>query len=359
MFAGHKALYKLIAGILVLTSITACDVPYYWQAAKGHYDLMQARRPVADIINDSNTTTQLTSTLKDILAARAFALSLLELEDNQSYLTYVELDRPYVTWNVFATPELSMENHTWCYPIAGCVSYRGYFAKEKAQAKAQILAKEGMDTFVGGASAYSTLGWFDDPILSTFISSNPLANAALLFHELAHQTLYVKDDSQFNESYATAIEQILLQRWVQQNNLQSQWLTYQQAKDRNNAFMALIIANKEARQEVYQADLPMAEKRRLKHLLIEELNQQYQQFKKDWDNYSGFDSWMEKGVNNAQISTIATYYQWVPAIHNRYQQLNQRVTTLIEECQELASLDTDNRTKVLNQWASEKFDYTQ
>ena len=348
---GSKMLSRTLGRTLavgtLMASVSGCQIPYYWQAVSGHMAIMGDRRPIEEVIADPATSPSLKAQLEALQEARAFALPLLGLENNKSYRSYVDLGRDAVTWNVFATPELTMDNKTWCFPVAGCVSYRGYFSKDRAERYAQQLDRQGLDTYVGGASAYSTLGWFADPVLNTFISPNALANAALLFHELAHQTLYLKGDSTFNESYATSLEQILVQRWLQAKDQMASWPEFLQHQQRKQDFTQLIVRHQQLRKALFESPLSDAEKHAAKQQQIAELRADYQTFKASWNQYPGYDQWMAKSLNNAQLSTVATYHQWVPAFWQLYRQLDENLPQFLAYCQELKDLPVGEREQRL------------
>lgn len=349
----------MILSCLLLPTLTGCDAPYYWQAARGQWHLIQQKQPIEDLLNATDTPEPTKESLHYLLQVREFALQQLALTDNRSYLEYVDLQRNYVSWNVFATPELSMQNHTWCYPIAGCVSYRGYFSEQQAQDYARQLQQQGFDTYVGGVGAYSTLGWFDDPVLSTFLQRGKLSLAALLFHELAHQVLYVKDDTVFNESFATSVETILLQRWIQRQDLQNQWQPYEQAQQRQQAFTRLIMEHKQRREQLFKSDLTDEQKRAEKQRLIHALAKDYTLLKQTWQGYSGYDEWFRAGLNNAQLSTVAAYHELTPgflALHEQTQQdqPDQKLASFLKQCSELAKLSKEQRHERLNQLAGTK-----
>ncbi len=179
---------------------------YYMQAAAGQWEVIRNREPVADVINDADTPSELVERLRIVDAARDYSIEQLGLPDNKSYRSYTDLERDFVVWNVFAAPEFSLQPKRWCFPVAGCVSYRGYFKKESAIRESERLADKGFDVAVGGVVAYSTLGKFSDPLLNTMMRWDDVRLVAVLFHELAHQVVYVKGDSGFNESFATAVE---------------------------------------------------------------------------------------------------------------------------------------------------------
>ena len=349
MWKPSKSAFCILA-ISISCLLASCDAPYYWQAVHGHWDLMRHKRPISEILESDTTPPETKEGLSYLMDVRSFGLAQLDLEDNRSYLEYVDLEREYVTWNVFATPELSMQNHTWCYPIAGCVSYRGYFAKQDAEHYAEKMQEDGYDVYVGGVGAYSTLGWFADPVLSTFLDRGKLSLAALLFHELAHQILYVQDDSVFNESFASAVEDILLQRWVEHQGLVTNWQEYQNAETRHQAFIQLILNNKQQRSDLYESDRSDEEKRRLKATLIEELRADYEQFKQTW-KISGYDQWFASDLNNAQLSTVATYNELKPGFANLFNQKDQNLSEFLEACRQLATQEKDQRHQHLLQLA--------
>jgi len=258
-------LKKVIVGmqILICSAILwGCQtVHYYSQAIDGQCRILLKRQPISAIMADSESPQSLRERLMFILKVREFAKNELRLPVNNHYLTYVDLNRPFVLWNVFAAPEFSLASKTWCYPVAGCAAYRGYFAETDAQQYADRLSKQGYDVFVGGVTAYSTLGWFDDPVLSTFIRFSEARTAALIFHELAHQILYVKDDTAFNESFATFVEQEGLRRWQHASGSERIYIEYLRQHRRREQFVQLILHYRQRLELLYQTDLTPSEKR--------------------------------------------------------------------------------------------------
>ncbi|CBL45035.1 Hypothetical protein HDN1F_14520 [gamma proteobacterium HdN1] len=337
----RSPLRRPIASIFALTAsvilLNGCEtLGYYVQAAQGQWELMSARQPIPALIANPDTPESLRHKLALVQEARAFAQTELQLKADESYTSYVQLDRPYVVWNVFAAPEFSIQAQQWCFPIAGCVAYRGYFHKADAARYALQLSESGLETWVSGVSAYSTLGWFDDPLLSSVIHQSDTELAALIFHELAHQTLYISgkstasdssfnsstfnsstfNSSTFNESYATVIEQEGIRRWLKAHGQPQEWPRYLQGKARNEQFIALILDYRKQLDTLYRQDLPDLEKRRQKSVLAENLRNHYKHIKEsEWQGFSGYDAWMQGPLNNAQISTIATYHELVPALN--------------------------------------------
>jgi hypothetical protein len=214
----RRALRLLLPALLLALLLPACSsLGYYGQAVNGQLQLLARRQPIDSLLEAESTPADLRARLALVRQLLDFAAQELALPVHDQYRSYVELDRPFVVWNVFATPEFSMQPKTWCFPVAGCVAYRGWFSEARARADARRLREAGFDVFVGGVAAYSTLGWFSDPVLSTVLYREDHRLAMLLFHELAHQVAYTRDDSVFNESFATAVEQLGLAAWLAAN----------------------------------------------------------------------------------------------------------------------------------------------
>src|ERR1700753_1223482 len=223
---------RVLLVITLLATLPGCGTMYLAQAAGGQIHVLNARKPIDKVVADPKTPDPLRARLVEVRAARAFAVSELHLPDNRSYRTYADIKRPYVVWNVVATPEFSIEPKHWCFPIAGCVAYRGYFKERSARKFAAKLAAQGFDVTVGGVPAYSTLGKFADPVLSTMMRYDDSDLVAIIFHELAHQLLYVKNDTEFNEAFATMVEQAGLERWLEANGRSDSFQRYRKDSTR-------------------------------------------------------------------------------------------------------------------------------
>lgn len=285
---------------------------YYTQAARGQYSLLSASRPVDDWLNDSTTDAQLKERLEKAKKIRQFAVHELGLPNNGSYKNYTDLKRPYVLWNVVATPELSLKPKQWCFPIAGCVNYRGYYSKNAAQRYATELRNNGSDVQVSGVPAYSTLGWFNDPFLSTYIRYPDSELARLVFHELAHQVVYIKGDSEFNESFATAVEETGVQRWLAANGDEQMRTRHAEFTKRKEDFLILLLKHRNALKSNYQSDTADDEKRTKKARIFTELQEDYQKLKVTWGGYAGYDRWFAEPLSNAHLTSVATYNDLVP-----------------------------------------------
>lgn len=338
--------------------LTGCDLPYYWQAAAGQLDLIQRRQPITDLLAEDTTPATLRQQLQYVLDVRAFAHNELHLVTGNNYTHYADLERPHVVWNVFATQALSLKNERWCFPVAGCVPYRGYFTETDALAFAQSLAEQGLDTYVGGVPAYSTLGWFDDAVLNTFIGRDSLSLAGLLFHELAHQTVYIPDDATFNESFATAVENIGLERWIEAAGLQQLLPEYQQARQRQQQFLALVLHNRAQRETLFNSHQSDSEKHAGKARLQAQLLQDYQTLKQSWNGYGGYDRWFAGPLNNAQLSTVATYHQLEPGFRTLFEQSHRDFATFYHHCRTLGQKSREERHLLLNRLANGQIVYT-
>lgn len=334
----------MILLLLASLSLAGCGtLAYYGQAVSGHLGLMNARVPIEDVIADPATPTAVRERLQVALAAREFAVTELGLPDNDSYTRYVQLDRPAVVYNVFAAPEFSLQPRQWCFPVAGCVVYRGYFSRERAEREAARYAAQGYDTWVGGAAAYSTLGRFEDPLLSSMLYSDDARLAGLLFHELAHQRLYVKGDSAFNEAFATAIEEEGVRRWLSEADRHEELAAWQAFGARVRAFEFLLGRTRVHLQEIYSSGRPADEMRAAKAAAFAQLEREYAALKASWDGWSGYDRWFEAPLNNARLIPSATYRGLVPAFRILLQQAGGDLASFYASCEALAALPQAER----------------
>ena len=310
----RRWLVSLFTISLVLTSTGCAQLSYYAQATQGQLGLVASAKPIDQWLADPNVSDQLKQRLTRTQQIRKFAVQELELPDNGSYTKYADLNRPYVVWNVIATPELSMKPVQWCFPIAGCVDYRGYYRKEDAQRFANDLRSQGYEVRVSGVPAYSTLGWFDDPVLSTFIAYPEAEVARMLFHELAHQVAYAPGDTPFNESFATTVESIGVEQWLDKHGNPDSRERYREFRQRKRDFIDLLTQHRLRLEEVFASDITEDEKRNQKALVITSLKQAYHQIRDEkWGGYSGYDQWFNEPITNAHFVLVATYEELVPA----------------------------------------------
>ena len=340
--------FGTVAGIALAAMLSGCaQLGYYAQAVHGQLAVQAEARPIAEVLADPASGEKLKARLARVQQIRAFAVDELSLPDNGSYKSYADLKRPFVLWNVVATPELSLVPKHWCFPIAGCVDYRGYYDKRDAVAFAEQLRGEGYDVRVGGVPAYSTLGWFDDPILSTFIGYADADLAGIVFHELAHQKVYAAGDTQFNESFATTVEQTGVERWLAEHGDQQQRVAYQLQQQRQHDFLGLLLRFRARLEENYARDVSDDDKRAQKAAIFGDLQQAYQQMKAGWGGYSGYDRWFAEPLSNAHLASVASYHDFVPAFSTLLQQEGS-FPKFYQAVQELAALGKGERHRRLS-----------
>ena len=309
----HPLLSLAVAAFAAVLLGSCSTLSYYAQAVHGHMSLMQAARPIDDWLRDDTTGAPLRDRLLHAREIRRFASDELALPDNDSYKRYADIGRSAVVWNVFATPELSLQLKTWCYPVVGCAAYRGYYERERAEAAAAELRAEGYDVGVTPVPAYSTLGWFSDPLLNTFIESNDADLARLLFHELAHQVVYVSGDTRFNESFATAVERAGVARWLARGADAKATATYQLREQRRAQFIALLREHRASLEALYAAPGDDAHKRAAKAAAFRQLRDDYARLRDGpWQGWPGFDAFFARDLNNAHLAALAVYTDLVP-----------------------------------------------
>jgi len=342
-----RAKYWLATACSVLLLAGCAQLRYYVQAAHGQYALWSDARPIDDWLGDPNTDPRLKARLEKALLIRRFAVKELGLPNNASYKNYAALSRPFVLWNVVATPELSLRPIQWCFPIAGCVSYRGYYSKADATAYADELSEDGNDVQVGGVPAYSTLGWFSDPLLSTFINYSDAELARMVFHELSHQVVYVQGDTQFNESFATAVEEAGVERWMELYGTPEMRESYVRNNARRQDFLALLVKHRQMLADNYASKTSTRHRRAEKARIFAHLKSDYQKLKESWGGYAGYDRWFAEPLTNAHLSAVGTYHDYLPA----FRELMKQERTFVRfygAAQKLALLDFAQRQQQLD-----------
>ena len=337
----------LAAALAAGCAATTVDLPYYWQSAVGQVSLLQRARPIGELLADPALDERLRPKLRRVQEIRSFASRELGLPDNGSYTRYADLGRPFVVWNVFATPELSMQMKQWCFPVAGCVTYRGYFDREAAERHAAELRSQGWEAYVAGVPAYSTLGWFDDPVLNTFVHRPDGELARLIFHELAHQVLYVKGDSAFNESFATAVEEAAVERWLDAEGNPAVREAYRRFAERRRAFVALLVRHRDALAAVYEGDASDDEKRAGKQAVLASLQEGYRALKAGWGGWAGYDRWFAQPLTNAHLASVATYHELVPGFRRLLDEAGGELPRFFGRARELAALPAAERRALL------------
>ena len=299
----------LAAAALLLAGCSTAE--FYFQGITGEVDLLSRARPIAAVLANARDPV-VRAKLERVVAIRDFASRELGLPDNLSYRRYTEIERRFVTWNVFGAPQLSLSPLQWCFPIAGCVNYRGYFNEADARSEAARLAADGDDVYIGGVPAFSTLGYFADPMLSTFIRYPDVEIARLIFHELAHQVLYAKDDTVFNESYAVTVEEEGLRRWLAAQHDPELDRQYALSERYRTTFRALIERARERLAKLYTSDASIEAKRVGKAEAFAAMREEYEATKRAWGGFSVYDYWFQQGPNNASLAAVALYTQKVP-----------------------------------------------
>jgi predicted aminopeptidase len=348
---GRRRRWPIVVAVLAgVVTLAACatfeTVDYYWQGAAGQIELLANSQPIPDVIGKSDAA--LAERLKRIHEIREFASRELGLPNNGSYTRYTDLGRAYVTWNVFATPELSLKPRQWCFPIAGCVNYRGYFREAQAAGESKRLKAAGDDVYVGGVPAYSTLGWFDDPVLSSFVSWPETEIARLIFHELAHQLIYVKSDSAFNESYATTVEEAGLARWLASRHDSQLDKLAARADHMRAIFRDLVRTTRTKLSEIYGSNASDDDKRRAKLEIVAAMKAAYESAKQGDPALSGYDRWFAQQPNNAALAAVGLYTDRVPAFRELLHEANDDLATFYQRVRELAARPKRQRDAALD-----------
>ena len=340
--------FGTLAMLASLGLTSGCStVGYYAQAAAGHADVMRRSRPVADWLADPGTPPALRSRLILSQRLRDFAATELKLPDNSSYRRFADLERPAAVWNVVAAPALSLTLKTWCFPVMGCVGYRGFFDRGAADALAAQLRAEGLEVSVYGVPAYSTLGFSNwlggDPLLNTFIGWPEGELARMIFHELAHQVAYAADDTTFNESFATAVERIGARAWLQHRADSAALAEQQRTDERRQQFRQLALRWRGALETLYAAELPTAEKLERKAELMAALRADFALIKAErWGGFAGYDDWLAR-ANNASFGVLAAYNELVPEFERLFERSGRDHQAFHAQVRVLAALPREQR----------------
>ena len=348
LFSGRYRLVLLAGSVLVAIAAAGCStVGYYAQSINGHFAMLRAARPIPEVVADPAVEESLKQRLQRAEQIRTFASSELALPDNQSYRSYANLQRPFVVWNVFAAPELTLDLKQWCYPVVGCAVYRGYFDRDAADRMAEQLRGEGYEVNVSGVPAYSTLGWFADPLLNTFIGGNEGQLAGLIFHELAHQVVFVGGDTTFNESFATAVEREGVRRWLAKHGDDASRAAYAEYAQRRAQFLDLLLQYREALLQNYLSGLPADAKRARKQQLFTMLKEDYGRLRATWGGFAGYDRFFSQDLNNAHLAAVAAYNDLVPAFDRLLMQNGGDFGRFYAQVQQLAAMPKEPRDDAL------------
>lgn len=340
------------AAALAAVMLSGCGhLGYYAQAIRGHAQVMQAARPLEALLADPDTAPALRERLDRAAAIRDFASRHLALPDHGSYRSYADLGRPYVVWNVFAAPELAAELRTWCFPVAGCVNYRAYYQREDAEHAAAALREDGYETYVAGVVAYSTLGYFDDPLLNTFTDAGEERTARVIFHELAHQVVYLRGETTFNESFAVAVEEAAMCRWLAAAGDPDRLRRYVARRAHRDAVVALLADTRRQLTELYASAAPPARKRQDKAALFDELRRAYHLLKEHADpggEVAGdLDVLLAGPLNNASLGAVGVYTALLPAFRALLAESRQVLPDFYRRVAVLAAADPATRDRTL------------
>lgn len=351
----HRFLvFILISSTLALSSCSTLH--YYTQSIQGQLSILYNREDIDQLLKSQQTNTFLKTKLQQVKTIRQFASQSLQLPDNKSYLYYTDLHRPYVVWNVFAAPEFSLKPYTWCYPIVGCVSYRGYFKENDAHSLAQQLSDQGNDVYVTGIAAYSTLGWFDDPLLSSMIRWRERALAGLIFHELSHQVVYISNETAFNEAFASAVERIGSLQWLIENHQAEDVQRYLGYLNAQNDFRNLLNKTRIKLSVLYESNVSAEDKRNRKAAIITEMKSDYAVLKQTWPSGIHFDLWFKTTVNNARFTSSMTYLQKIPAFYALFLEENGDWLRFFKRIKRMEKVDQKTRNRLINQRLNNNFD---
>lgn len=328
------------------------SLEYYAQSVGGQLDVVAASLPLEEVLEDPETPVAVRDKLQVLPSIRRFAVTELALPESDSYRHYADLRREAMVWNVVAAPADSLRPRSWCYPVLGCMSYRGYFDQDAALTYAEGLAAAGWDTAVEPVPAYSTLGWFSDPLPSTVISW-PLADiAGLVFHELAHELLYVDGDSGFNEAYATLVEKEGVNRWLLQSGTREQRERWVLRERRRREFLQLLSVTRDRLGDLYATPIGREAILERKTEILEMLREEYRALKASWGGYTGYDRWMQRPLNNAHLASVSTYHAMVPAFREILRQSDGDMAVFHRECAAIGALAPAQRKARMEQLLS-------
>ena len=334
---------RVFALLLVCTCLGGC---YVIQAANGQLEVLRRSRPIDQVLADPTTPAATRRGLELTVAARSFAETELGLPDGRSYRKYADLGRPYVVWNVVATSEFSVEPRHWCFPVAGCVAYRGYFRESAARSQALKLSMRGDDVSVGGVPTYSTLGHLPDPVFNAMLGWRDTRLVGTIFHELAHEHLYVAGDSEFNEAFASVVEEAGLRRWLQAVGRDDELAKFEVGAGREAQFAQLLRGTRRRLKQLYESDVPDADKRIEKQREFGRLLFEYGRLREAWGGYPGYDPFFQRPLNNAHLASVATYHDCVPGLRRELERAGS-LQNFYERAEELAALSERDRHRAV------------
>ncbi len=347
----YAGLFLLVAIAISLLPLASCASPgYYTQAISGHLAIMGAREDIHDILSQADTKPELRRELELAIEIRRYASDQLGLPQNDSYTEYVATGRQAVTWNVVVAPEFSVEAREWCFVVSGCVPYRGYFKQQKAAAFASKMKDKSFDVSISPAIAYSTLGWFDDPLLDTMLQYSDEQLAAFIFHELAHQQLYVKGDTAFNEAYAGLVEEVGVRQWLQATDRLTSLPRWQAMEYASIQFNTLLLKTRDRLAQEYRSGHAAEVMRENKKSIFSDMEEEYSMLVQDhWNGEDYFKSWFSRALNNAQLALTTSYQGGACSFQKLFESAARDIVKFHQLAAEKASMDEQHRSAWLNQ----------
>jgi predicted aminopeptidase len=351
---GRRARLAMV-GLLCLGLVvcfSSCQAfGFYGQAIAGEFQILAREKSTKSLMADPATPPKLKAKFEQVMKIRQFAAEELKLPADGAYVKYTDLHRPFVVWNVNMAPALSLEPKTWWFPVVGNASYRGYFNETNARRYAAGWEKKGWDVYVVGVEAYSTLGWFRDPLLNTFIFEPEADLAELIFHELGHRRLFIKGDTDFNEAFATEVAAEGVRRWFAASSNPKAYEKHRASLARDRQFVQLVLDTRQELEAVYgDGRLPDADKLRRKEEIITKLRARYAAAKQAWGGETGYDDWFAEPINNAKLNTVSAYYELVPAFHALLQARGGDMEKFYGAVAALGKLPVEKRHKALRQY---------
>ncbi|MFT5975314.1 MAG: putative aminopeptidase [Gammaproteobacteria bacterium] len=343
-------LLKLLIIISAVLLSACADIGYYWHSTKGHLSIMDKRVDISTLLEDPDLDTELRSRLVLIQTIRIFSIEALALPDNDSYTSYAQLNRPYVLKNLFAAPEFSTRLLSWCYPIAGCASYRGYYDEDLLAEFAATLKKGNADIHIGKVPAYSTLGWFDDPVLSSFVHWPETRLAGLIFHELTHQRLYVDNDTLFNESLASAVQRAGTEQWLKSRRKSNEIAQFRTSNLYSRAVVELIEQTRAELDTLYETEISPETKRKQKQTILDTAIERHATLAASYNKKGGYTHWFSSGLNNAKLASISAYNVHVPAFINMMDAQQGDFEKFFDYVETIAELPKSKRDGCLDAW---------
>jgi predicted aminopeptidase len=337
-----------LCGILVI--VLLCSLTggcYLLESAQGQMALLSKRQPIDRVIDKTSTPPALRRELEEVTAIRDFASRELGLPNNGSYRSYADVGRSYVVWTVVAAPEFSVDANRWCYPIVGCVAYRGYFVEARAQRFALDLRARGFDVSLTGVAAYSTLGHFNDPILNTMVGWGDIELASIIFHELTHQMIYVPGDADFNEALAVTVQEEGVRRWLRSQGRMADLARHETQQRQELQVIQLLTRTRDALRGLYASRMAAPQMREQKQAILAAVRGSYEELTAQWDERVPFESWFPQGINNAYLASLATYYDCLPGFERELQQAGGDLNTFYRRVRALARLHREQRDAVV------------